>query len=73
MLVPLTDPANPHSKMMLELIADQTPFPRSPYPRQDTELLGPGTSRRYVAGVLAVLVSIFVAAVVFGAARALQS
>jgi hypothetical protein len=73
MLVPLTDPENPHSKMMLELIADQTPFPRSPYPRRETELLEPGTSRRYVAGVLAVLVSIFLAAVVLNAARVLQS
>jgi hypothetical protein len=73
MLVPLTDRDNPHAKLMLELIADQTPFPRSAFPRSETEMVNAGRSGRYVARVLVGLIGIFLAAVVFGAVRALQS
>ena len=34
MLVPLTDPHNPYSAMMLSIISDGQSHPSSPYPRQ---------------------------------------
>jgi hypothetical protein len=72
MMVPLTDPQNPYSKMMIELIADQTPFPMSPLPRRTTEMVDSGMSRRQAAGVVAVIVGLGVI-VATGAIRALQS
>jgi hypothetical protein len=72
MMVPLTDPQNPYSKMMIELIADQTPFPMSPVPRRTTEMVDEGMSRRQAAGVLAVIAGLAVIAAM-GAIRVLQS
>ena len=75
MLVPLTDPENPYSKMMLELIADQTPFPRSPLPRRRTEVVDASLSRRERAGVAAVAgtFAVLAVAITTGAIRGLQS
>ena len=60
MLVPLTDHDNAYSKMMLELIADQRPFPASPYPRRFTEVVSPSMTRRRVAGATTVAIGALV-------------
>ena len=60
MLVPLTDPQNAYTKMMLELIADQKPFPASPYPRRFTEVVDPSVTRRRAVGLASVAIGILV-------------
>jgi hypothetical protein len=73
-LVPLTDRSNPYSSMMLELIADQTPYPSSPLPRRFDEAVRP--SVRPGRGVGAVIASVAVIAVMIAfvaALRAMQS
>ena len=74
MLVPLTDKSNPYSSMMLELIADQTPYPSSPLPSRFDEVVGPSVRPR--PGVGGVVVSVAVIALVIAfvlAIRAVQS
>jgi hypothetical protein len=70
-LVPLTDSNNPYSKMMLDLIVDQTPFPSSPLPRRTTQMV----EQRMTPGQIAAVVAIVVAlggAIVAGLIRTLQ-
>ena len=73
MLVPLTDPSNKYSSMMLELIADQTPYPSSPLSRRFAEVdepsMRPGP---IVRSVVTTVVLLAVATVAIGAIRALQ-
>jgi hypothetical protein len=59
-LVPLTDRANPYARMMLELIADQRPFPASPYPRRFTERVEPSVTRRRILGATSVVIGALV-------------
>ena len=75
MLVPLTDRENPYAKMMIELIADQTRFPTSPYPRRRTELVDSPLTRRQQAGLVAAIGAFAAIAIAFtlGALRAFQS
>ena len=60
MLVPRTDPQNAYTKMMLELIADEKPFPASPYPRRFTEVVDPSVTRRRAVGLASVAIGILV-------------
>jgi hypothetical protein len=75
MLVPLTDRENPYAKMMIDLIADQTAFPTSAYPRRRTEPVEAPLSRRQRAGVAAAIgaFAAIAIAVTLGAIRAFQS
>jgi hypothetical protein len=73
-LVPLTDKSNPYSSMMLELIADQTPYPSSPLPRRFDEVVR--ASVRPGPGVGGVVASVAIIALVIAfalATRAVQS
>jgi len=73
-LVPLTDKSNPYSSMMLELIADQTPYPSSPLPLRFDEVVRP--SVRPGPGVGGVVASVAIVALVISfvfAIRAFQS
>ena len=73
MLVPLTDPSNKYSSMMLELIADQTPYPSSPLPRRFAEVVEPSMRPGpIVRAVVTTVVIVAVATVLVGAIRALQ-
>ena len=74
MLVPVTDPENPYSKMMIELIADQTPFPKSPLPRRRVEPVSEPLSGRQRAGVAVGVAALAAIAVVgtLGVIRTLQ-
>jgi hypothetical protein len=75
MLVPITDPENPYSKMMIELIAEQTPFPQSPLPRRRTDVVNASLTRRQRAGLAAVAGTFAVLAILIteGAIGGLQS
>ena len=77
MLVPLTQPENPYSNMMLQLIADQTPFPQTPGPRRPggVERVDAPVSRTQRLGLLVSVaaLSVVAVAVVIGAIRAVQS
>ena len=73
MLVPLTDPTNKYSSMMLELIADQAPYPTSPLPRRSAEAVEPTRrSRPILRSVVTTVVVIAVAGVLVGAMRDAQ-
>ena len=76
MLVPLTNAENPYSKMMLQLIADQTPFPQTPWPRRrGLERVDAPLSRGQRLGVLgsAAALAVVVVMIALSASRALQS
>jgi hypothetical protein len=59
-LVPLTDPQNTYTKMMLDLMADQRPFPASPYPRRFTEVVEPSVTTRRAVGLATVAIGVLV-------------
>jgi hypothetical protein len=70
-LVPLTDPENPLSHMMLEMIADQKSYPSSPVPRRTTEMVDAPRNRGRLAALIAVA-GILVLAVAAGFVRAVR-
>ena len=76
MLVPLTNAENPYSRMMLQLIADQTPFPQTPWPRRrglervDAQL---SRGQRFGVVVSSVALAVVIVMVAISAIRAIQS
>ena len=74
MLVPLTDQSNPYSSMMLQLIADQTPYPSSPLPRRFDEVVRPSVRPAPVVGGVVVSMAVVAPVIAFVLAiRALES
>ena len=69
MLVPLTDPKNPYTRMMLELIANDRSYPASKYPPErnvaaSTPASSPVSRGRRVALIAAALISVAAFAIV---------